>query len=485
MGKGAQAKIAKEEKIKRQLERERLEKAKKKRDRKIALAAVLAFVLVLCIIAGGSVGYEAAKDSGKVLRGKTAMSLGEYEVTGTMMTYFTYEEWQSFQDSEGDVSYYGIDKNEPLADQQQSEGRSWLDYFTDLAEDTVSDYLYLCCAADAEGYSLSSEELDEIDKTVADISDFSDYGRGVNAEDVRQALKIKKLALSFEEYKENSFEYTSEQINAYYAENRKQYDLASFVSLNIPYGDSYTIASQELAEQAAGVICDIGFSDAGSLAEAAEQVLTPYGYSEDYDYTEDISDISAGSCSSISDEMAEWIYAESTNAGDRSMFISDSSVQIVYLITKPYPDESYTVNVRHILFNFENYKTNAEAREAAEKVFAELEASDKSEDSFEKLADEYNEDSSSLYEDIEQGDMVTGFDDWIFDESRVSGDCGLVETQYGWHIIYFVNRNLPAYLSDAESDMRAEDYDGWYDDFIGSLTNDIETNYGVINKIEL
>ena len=37
--------------------------------------------------------------------------------------------------------------------------------------------------------------------------------------------------------------------------------------------------------------------------------------------------------------------------------------------------------------------------------------------------------------------MVTNFNDWIFDASRKPGDTGIVESDYGYHIIYFVGDN--------------------------------------------
>ena len=34
--------------------------------------------------------------------------------------------------------------------------------------------------------------------------------------------------------------------------------------------------------------------------------------------------------------------------------------------------------------------------------------------------------------------MVVAFNDWCFDESRKPGDSGLVRTEFGYHIMYFV-----------------------------------------------
>lgn len=37
------------------------------------------------------------------------------------------------------------------------------------------------------------------------------------------------------------------------------------------------------------------------------------------------------------------------------------------------------------------------------------------------------------------GDMVENFDAWCFDEARKTGDSGLVKSEFGYHIMYFVD----------------------------------------------
>ena len=49
-----------------------------------------------------------------------------------------------------------------------------------------------------------------------------------------------------------------------------------------------------------------------------------------------------------------------------------------------------------------------------------------------------NKDEGGIYTDISKGVMVKEFEDWCFDESRKYGDHGLVKTQFGYHIMFFV-----------------------------------------------
>lgn len=65
------------------------------------------------------------------------------------------------------------------------------------------------------------------------------------------------------------------------------------------------------------------------------------------------------------------------------------------------------------------------------------------EEGFAKLAEEHSTDPGSntnggLYEDVLAGQMVETFDAWVFEEGRKSGDYGIVRTEFGYHLMYFV-----------------------------------------------
>ena len=59
--------------------------------------------------------------------------------------------------------------------------------------------------------------------------------------------------------------------------------------------------------------------------------------------------------------------------------------------------------------------------------------------------------------------MVTNFNDWCFDESRQPGDHGIVETEYGYHIMYFVGDSETVF-SNANDTAAQEQYTLWLDD---------------------
>ncbi len=136
-------------------------------------------------------------------------------------------------------------------------------------------------------------------------------------------------------------------------------------------------------------------------------------------------------------------------------------------------DSGDFVDVRHILLEpeggtkSEDGKTvtysDAEweaCRVKAQELLDKWLAGAHTEESFAQLATEHSTDPGSktrggLYERVSKGDMVQAFEDWCFDESRKTGDSGLVKTPYGYHIMYFVDSE-PKYMTYARADLLQE-----------------------------
>jgi hypothetical protein len=51
--------------------------------------------------------------------------------------------------------------------------------------------------------------------------------------------------------------------------------------------------------------------------------------------------------------------------------------------------------------------------------------------------------------------MVKNFENWSTDDSRQYGDTGIVESDYGYHIMYFVS-DLPEYLYECQEAVISE-----------------------------
>ena len=131
--------------------------------------------------------------------------------------------------------------------------------------------------------------------------------------------------------------------------------------------------------------------------------------------------------------------------------------------------DTVTVDVRHILITPEGETQEdgtypEEAWNAAEKKAQELLDTflkgDGKEDSFAVLANENSTDPGSntnggLYEGVSQGQMVESFDAWCFDASRKPGDTGIVKTNYGYHVMYFVGANT-VWQDQAKADILSQ-----------------------------
>ena len=65
--------------------------------------------------------------------------------------------------------------------------------------------------------------------------------------------------------------------------------------------------------------------------------------------------------------------------------------------------------------------------------------------------------------------MVTEFNDWCFDPARKTGDTGIVynEGSYtGYHVMYFVGQDAPAWQVAVENHKASEDYNAWTESLI-------------------
>ena len=130
--------------------------------------------------------------------------------------------------------------------------------------------------------------------------------------------------------------------------------------------------------------------------------------------------------------------------------------------------DNKTVDVRHVLImpegaTSENIRTETfedaaweSSRQKAEELLKQFEQGDKSEDSFAEIAKEHSQDGSAsdggLYTGVQEGQMVEAFNDWCFDDIRQPGDYGLVKTEFGYHLMFFVD-SQPIWKESAKSDL--------------------------------
>ena len=154
-------------------------------------------------------------------------------------------------------------------------------------------------------------------------------------------------------------------------------------------------------------------------------------------------------------------------------------------------DSGKLVDVRHILIAPQGGTTGEDGKTvysedewaAAEKKAQDLLdrylAGDKTEEFFADLAELYSEDPGSkqnggLYEDVKTGQMVPEFDAWCFDESRKTGDTGLVKTTYGYHVMFYSDDEA-LWVSKSREAIRSEKISEFVDAAVEA--NPLEADY--------
>lgn len=301
------------------------------------------------------------------------------------------------------------------------------------------------------------------------------YGGSINERFLRKQLKIQVLAQKYltERTNEIAKDYDQKDIDAEYKKDTTAYDFATF--------RAYTFKTTELtkedketddalkARQAkanaevkknANDFYNAVTNDATFTAKAKELNKDTADYNVDKETK--YSMLKSTAQSTFSEDAAKWLFDSSTKVGSKKLFSDEENGKYIVVLALSKPHQEQTVTARHILFQTKDQSSGndlseeeiAKKKNQAEDVLKKFNEGDKTEDSFAALANEYNEDTGSssnggLYEHIYPGQMVTEFNDWVFDANRKAGDVELVETDYGYHIIYFVAKDGKDYYDSA------------------------------------
>lgn len=163
-------------------------------------------------------------------------------------------------------------------------------------------------------------------------------------------------------------------------------------------------------------------------------------------------------------------------------------------------EERY-VNVRHILLMPTGGTTDATGvttyseeewaacKKAADDVLNEWLSGEQTEERFAELANTYSEDGGSntkggLYTNVYVGQMVEPFEDWCFDETRKTGDYGIVQTNYGYHVMYFVDSD-PIWFVNAMTDLLSEKSMELQNRVTEAVTMDVDYSAIVLGDVSL
>ena len=498
--------------------------AKKTKLYTTAFVVVMAVLLVVAITVGVT---QTITNSGIREKNTVALTVGDSELSNADLNYFFVDSVQNFYSQNSSyLSFFGLDTSLPLDEQyiDEESGETWADYLLESAKTTAISVYALADAAEAAGHTLSEEESAQIDTILSNFSlyaslyGYSDtqqylkamYGNGATEDGIRNYLYKSLLAESYNTAHEESLTYTDAELREAEAENYDKYSsfnynyyyLAASRFLeggttdeegNTTYSDEETAASIAAAKEAADSVI------AGEITSVADLDAAIAALPVNAETTAKSTAYTAQSYSSLDEELAAWLCDDARQEGDVAVVentnqtTDDEGNEITetrgyYVVYFHSIDENTTPmkNVRHILVSFEGGTTDesgatvysdeekAAAKTAAEEILTEWKAGDATEDSFAALATERSDDTGSvanggLYEDVYPGQMVDAFENWCYDASRVTGDTGIVETEYGYHVMYFVSNSDATYRDyQIKTELAEADQTEWYNGIVDS-----------------
>lgn len=442
--------------------------------------AVVCTVLVVALL-GSLVAYSSLVTSGYFLRNTVVATTENYAVDNAVFSCFFHKYYQEFNSTYG--YYFPINANVSLKGQACSlynDGSTWFDFFAANAKSTLSNTLAFCEEAKARGIALTEEDYEDIDNEIASIKNAAKqagvttsyyihamYGSGVNQKDLRRALELSVLASKCNQAIIDSYNYTEADFNKYIEENPNALLYAEYIAFDMNTSDTLE-DDVKTAEMLQGYLDRFAQATTKEEFEAvAFDYLRNVTYLDDEKVTDDaireeVSALSTKSTYVKDDATAEWAFADDRKAGDVFTEISeDKTTYSAYmLLATPSLDEYNTVNIRHILLSSATYGSDEAAKAKAEELLAGFTGGA---DAFAALANEYSEDTGSntnggLYENVGKGEMVESFDAWIYADGRKAGDTGIVKSDYGYHVMFFVGEGEIAWHVQADNALKNAQY---------------------------
>ncbi len=531
-------------------EREAAVKARKERRTWTIVGVLVALFVVVIVLLNTNLLYT----------GTTSVTVGDYKFTNAEYQYYYTTAYNNFTYQYGSyASLLGLDTSADLdeqtvqsslftmlgleipeslqpADEEETAEFTWDDYFRETALQNMAQVTAIWDAAVKAGYTLSEEAAEEINSTIASFETMATannlrgadgyaaviYGKGVTASLVRELLERAYIAEEYSADIYESFEYSADEINAYYDENADAFDAISFdyylveaekVEVTETVTDEETgEETEETNEEVTDETMAEAKEEADSLLEAAqsgaaggtlsfaEAVAETMG--DEAEATE-IKSLFGYSVTSGYGVMAEWLLDSAREPGDMAVLENEGVGYYVVCFNSRSDNSDYNgVAFRHILVNVEDEDEDGEFSEeeieAAEQKIQEIRdewiSDGETEDAFAALANANSDDTGSngsslysteggLYEHVAKDQMVEPINDWIFDDARQSGDSEIIfveSSNYtGYHLVYFVGEDGYSYhdclalyglgYTNAPQGLRQPDYEAWQSELIAQF----------------
>ena len=532
MSASAKKKLRKEENAAQLTEKQLQEQKEAKKLKAYTTVFVVAIALVL-VVALVFAGINFYTNSGIKEKNTVAAEIAGHQINAVEMSYYysdtvenNYNNWyQSYGENMAlFMSMYGLDMTKPLSEQSYSEDTTWADYFIDMALSTAQrDYL-LADKAAAEGFTLTEESQSALDQNfdnipaIATLYGYSNadnylramYGPGATLESYRAYAERSALATDYYNAYAENLVIEDADIRAYEADKYDDYSSFSYVSYALSY--SYFLTGGTEAEDGTITYTDEERDAARAAAKAAAESLPQCSTADELNAA--IAKLGLGEnapaeatvrnnilLTSCSSNIRQWLADSNRKVGDFTVVANESTTTgedgvetttisgyTAYVFTGRADNNDPMVNVRHILAAFEGGTTDdngvttytddekAAALEKAEGILASYQNGEMTEEAFAERAKTNSADTGSaanggLIEDIAaaQGLYVQPFTDWSVDPARKPGDTGIIETTYGYHVMYFVGQDELTYRdSMIRNDILNTSVTTWYNDILAT-----------------
>ncbi|MBQ7624356.1 MAG: peptidylprolyl isomerase [Clostridia bacterium] len=465
----------------------------------VTIALIAFLVLAVLIAAYSFIRYN----TGVFQRATTAVSVGDQKLSAMDVRIIYKDTRASYLSQYGSIlEMYGVD----LAniDTQQclfDSSMTWGQYFLNQGLNSAVNTATLMDLAAKDGREITDEIKASVKANVDGVKDAAEeagisvkkylagvYGSHTTLSDVESAMTKQYFANEYYKDVNAGFkaEITDDAVNVYYNEHKDEFDAADYYTYSVPYkaeddedADPNALTQEQAKARADEILEKV-------TAENFDEVVKAYA-----DENFETAFVENNPLSNYGVDV-DWI-KDGAEDGAKAVVPDESSHEfLVVLLVKRYLPEEPTVNVRHILIkteepatpaedatdeekaniekaNEELAKKNEEAKAKAEDILSKLKNA--TEDEFAKAATEYTEDTGSksnggLYENVVQGEMVAEFNDWCFDESRKPGDTDIVETDYGYHVMYFVSQGDVAYVATIKNTLTSDKYQEFINDAV-------------------
>lgn len=450
------------------------DKAKFRRNSKVVII-VIALVIALSLAIKSNAQYNtfaAVKVDGY------SFSAAEYSYQYSTLLYQTYNNIMTYY---GESASSLLDPNKPLDQQKYSDKQSWADYFKETTLSNLQQTAILCNAAKSANFKQPDSVKKEID-TIIDgykstyknngyptLNAFleANFGKGVTESVMRKSLENAYLASNYKKELDKKT-YSAAELDDYYAKNKDSLDAITYRAYHVDaVADNADGTISEQAIAASKTTAD-KIAAAKSETEFTNLVYQNAPTDKKSTYESPSATLNnAQRASSFSTYFKDWLLDSSRKQGDTTSIKTDKGSFALYYISRS--DNRYNMKkVRHILISVEDFtdKTKADAAlKTANDLLNTWKSGEKTDASFAALAATNSADNADQggYYEFARGQMVPEFENWSYDPSRKAGDTGIVKTEYGYHIMYFIGDGELYRNNLATQEKRTAEYTSWYD----------------------